>query len=63
MITSIDRKEHMDFKSEAGDAAWLPVDDYVVKPIDPKTLLSKVEHLAASHEQLTVPKKHTRPRE
>ena len=49
MITSIDRKEHLDFKSEAGDAAWLPVDDYVVKPIDPKTLLSKVENLASSH--------------
>ena len=49
MITSIDRKEHLDFKSEAGDAAWLPVDDYVVKPIDPKTLLSKVEYLASSH--------------
>jgi CheY-like chemotaxis protein len=48
MITSIDRKEHLDFKSEAGDAAWLPVDDYVVKPIDPQTLLSKVEKLAAS---------------
>ena len=49
MITSIDRKEHLDFKSEAGDAAWLPVDDYVVKPIDPQTLLSKVEKLAPSH--------------
>jgi CheY-like chemotaxis protein len=46
MITSIDRKEQLDFKSEAGDAAWLPVDDYVVKPIEPQTLLLKVEKLA-----------------
>jgi CheY-like chemotaxis protein len=48
MLTSIDKKEHLDFKSEAGDAAWLPVDDYVVKPVDPQTLLSKVEKLAST---------------
>jgi YesN/AraC family two-component response regulator len=35
----------MDFKKIAGDEDWLPVDDYMVKPIDPKELLSKVEKL------------------
>ena len=45
VITNVDRKMGMDFKSEAGDKAWLPVDDYIVKPIDPKTLVSKVQKL------------------
>jgi CheY-like chemotaxis protein len=45
VITNVDRKMGMDFKSEAGDKAWLPVDDYYVKPIDPKALISKVQKL------------------
>ena len=48
MITNIDKKAHLDFKSEAGDGAWLPVDDYIVKPIDPRTLLAKGEKLTSS---------------
>jgi CheY-like chemotaxis protein len=45
VITNVDRKMGMDFKSEAGDTSWLPVDDYIVKPIDPKALISKVQKL------------------
>jgi hypothetical protein len=45
MITNVDRETGMDFKSEAGDKSWLPVDGYIVKPIDPKALLSKVQKL------------------
>jgi two-component system phosphate regulon response regulator PhoB len=45
MITNVDRETSIDFKSEAGDKAWLPVDDYIVKPLDPKTLISKVQKL------------------
>ena len=45
MMTNIDTESNLDFKSEAGDAAWLPVDDYMVKPVEPKTLLAKVKKL------------------
>jgi CheY-like chemotaxis protein len=46
MITNVDKEMNMDFKKDAGDPAWLPVDDYVIKPIEPKVLLSKVKSLA-----------------
>jgi CheY-like chemotaxis protein len=45
MITGIDNVMKMDFKKEAGDKDWLPVDDYIVKPVEPKTLLSKIQKL------------------
>ena len=45
MITSIDSTTGIDFKSAAGDPAWLPVDGYVNKPILPGNLLSQVEKL------------------
>ncbi len=45
MSTSIDNEMNMDFKKEAGKSDWLPVDDYIVKPIDPKNFIPKVENL------------------
>jgi CheY-like chemotaxis protein len=45
MMTNIDTESNLDFKSEAGDPAWLPVDDYMVKPVGPKALLAKVQKL------------------
>ena len=45
MVTSIDEKMHVDFKQNAGDPEWLPVDDYIVKPIKPQEFLEKVEEL------------------
>jgi CheY-like chemotaxis protein len=45
MITGIDNEMKIDFKKEAGDKDWLPVDDYIVKPVEPKTLLSKIQKL------------------
>ena len=45
MITSIDKEINMSFKEFAGDPDWLPVDDYVVKPVDPNKFLGKVEEL------------------
>lgn len=45
MMTNIDTQSNLDFKSEAGDPMWLPVDDYMVKPVEPKALLAKVEKL------------------
>jgi two-component system, OmpR family, alkaline phosphatase synthesis response regulator PhoP len=45
MLTNVDNEMNMDFKSTAGDPDWLPVNDYIVKPIDPKTFLPKVQQL------------------
>jgi DNA-binding response OmpR family regulator len=45
MLTSVDEVTNIDFKSAAGDAEWLPVDDYMTKPLEPKVLISKVEML------------------
>lgn len=45
MLTSVDAVTNIDFKAEAGNADWLPVDDYITKPLEPKLLLEKVNNL------------------
>lgn len=45
MMTAIKEKTGMGFKDEAGDETWLPVDDYVEKPISAKDLLERVKKL------------------
>lgn len=45
MLTAVKEKTGLDFKKEAGEEAWLPVDDYVDKPLKPEELISKVELL------------------
>lgn len=45
MLTSVDTEMNIDFKETAGDQYWLPVDDYVVKPINMEEFLAKVEEL------------------
>lgn len=45
MVTAIKTRTGLDFKKEAGDQDWLPVDDYVDKPLKPEELISKVEAL------------------
>lgn len=45
MLTAIKERTGLDFKKEAGDEVWLPVDDYVEKPIKPNELLERVESL------------------
>lgn len=45
MLTAIHEKTGFDFSKEAGDETWLPVDEYVAKPIRPNELLAKVEKL------------------
>lgn len=45
MLTSIKEKTGLDFRNEAGDKDWLPVDDYCDKPLNPKELIAKVEML------------------
>ena len=45
MITAVKEKTGLDFKPEAGDAAWLPVDEFLDKPVRPEVLLEKVQML------------------
>ena len=43
MLTAIKEKLGFDFKGESGDQDWLPVDDYLDKPLKPQELIAKVE--------------------
>ena len=45
MLTAIKEKSGLDFKKEAGDKTWLPVDDYCEKPLDSQELITKIEKL------------------
>ncbi len=45
MLTAVKDRMGLDFKKEAGDETWLPVDDYMEKPLKPQELLEKVEKL------------------
>lgn len=42
MLTGVKEKTGIDFKSAAGDEEWLPVEDYLDKPVKPDILLDKV---------------------
>ncbi|OGW81210.1 MAG: hypothetical protein A3G33_05880 [Omnitrophica bacterium RIFCSPLOWO2_12_FULL_44_17] len=42
MLTAVKKKTGFDFKAEAGDPDWLPVDDYCDKPLDYEVLLERV---------------------
>jgi len=43
MLTSVEEKTGLDFKPEAGDEAWLPVEDFLDKPVAKEVLLDKVK--------------------
>ncbi|RKY07737.1 MAG: response regulator [Planctomycetota bacterium] len=45
MITSVKDKVGIDFKSVAGDDSWLPVQDFLDKPVQPQILIEKVAAL------------------
>ncbi len=45
MLTGVKQKTGLDFKSEAGDESWLPVEEFLDKPVKPNVLLEKVENL------------------
>ncbi len=45
MVTAIKEKTGIGFSRESGDDAWLPVDEYVEKPLKPDELITKVEAL------------------
>jgi two-component system alkaline phosphatase synthesis response regulator PhoP len=45
MLTAIREKTGIDFKPEAGDETWLPVEEFLDKPVRPEQLIEKVESL------------------
>jgi CheY-like chemotaxis protein len=45
MLTGVKQKTGIDFKTTAGDEDWLPVEEYLDKPVKPDVLLAKVEDL------------------
>lgn len=45
MLTAVKDKTGLDFKAEAGDQAWLPVEEFLDKPVKPDVLLEKVKSL------------------
>lgn len=45
MLTAVKEKTGLDFKATAGDEAWLPVEEFLDKPVKPDVLLEKVQSL------------------
>jgi hypothetical protein len=45
MVTAVKEKTGIDFKEVAGDDTWLPVDEFLDKPIKPDVLVTKVQEL------------------
>jgi DNA-binding response OmpR family regulator len=48
MLTAIKGRTGIDFKSNAGDQDWLPVDSFLDKPIEPQVLLAEIKRLLSS---------------
>jgi hydrogenase maturation protease len=45
MLTAVKDTTGIDFKPEAGDESWLPVEEFLDKPVRPDVLIQKVEAL------------------
>jgi CheY-like chemotaxis protein len=45
MLTGVEGKTGLEFKSAAGDEEWLPVEGFLDKPVEPEVLLAEVEKL------------------
>ena len=45
MLTAVKENTGLDFRKEAGDDVWLPVDAYLDKPLKPDELIAKVKTL------------------
>lgn len=42
MLTAVDQKYSMNFSSAAGDTSWLPVDEFIDKPVEAKILIERI---------------------
>jgi DNA-binding response OmpR family regulator len=45
MLTAVEEKTGIGFKSTAGDPVWLPVDGFLDKPVEPQVLLDEIRNL------------------
>lgn len=45
MLTVVDQKYPLDFASATGDESWLPVEDFIDKPIEAGVLIERVKKL------------------
>lgn len=45
MLTGVEEKTGIGFKSTAGDPEWLPVNGFLDKPVEPRVLLDEVSRL------------------
>ncbi len=45
MLTAIDQKYHLNFATAAGDESWLPVEDFIDKPVEAGVLVKRVRKL------------------
>ena len=48
MLTAVKERFGLDFKPEAGDQEWLPVEEFLDKPVKPEVLLEKIEKLLSN---------------
>jgi CheY-like chemotaxis protein len=48
MLTAVENRTSIDFKSTAPDPVWLPVDSYMDKPVKPDVLLTEVKKLLSN---------------
>jgi CheY-like chemotaxis protein len=48
MLTAVENKTGIDFKSTVGDPVWLPVDAFLNKPVEPSVLLAEVKKLLSN---------------
>ncbi|KPK42335.1 MAG: hypothetical protein AMJ65_07795 [Phycisphaerae bacterium SG8_4] len=43
MLTGVEQRTGIGFKSTAGDPEWLPVDGFLDKPVEPQVLIAEVK--------------------
>ncbi len=48
MLTAVENRTGIDFKSNVGDPVWLPVDAFLNKPVEPSVLLAEVKKLLSN---------------
>jgi len=48
MLTAVENRTGIGFKSTAGDPTWLPVDVFLDKPVEPDVLLSEIKKLLSN---------------
>jgi CheY-like chemotaxis protein len=45
MLTAVDQKYPLNFSSSVGDESWLPIDDFIDKPVDAGVFVERVKKL------------------